>query len=104
MRSIRCSFPLKDFPVTELHVGFSKGDPSSQLNGLFSSDGVHDMLQGRDYQCIDKEFHFICANVGKATGYTGDSELTKVNTTYCELVLEFYSRSAKWNTNFNPWM
>lgn len=37
----------------------------------------------------------ICAYVYKATGYIEDDELTKVNTTYPELLLEFYSRSSK---------
>lgn len=73
--------------VTGLGVDFSKGETSSQLNGLFTRSGVHVMLKGIIYQCIEMVFSFICRYVKLDPGYIEDPELTKVNKMNFELRL-----------------
>lgn len=101
--SLLASFE-KAIPVTGLRVEFSKEEPSLQWNGLFSSDGVHGMPEGKDYQCIEMVCSFICAYVDKAIGCIEGADLTKVNSNYSELQLEFYSRSSKRNMDFKAWV
>lgn len=38
---------------------FSKGEPSLQLNAVFTLDCVPGMLEGKGHQCIDMVFPFI---------------------------------------------
>lgn len=79
---------------------FLKGEPSSQLNGLFNSDGVNDILHGNDYQFIDMKLPSICAYVDHATEYIEDRARTNGDTKYSELAFELYSRSSKKNIYF----
>lgn len=74
------AFIEKGFPITGLPVDFLQGEPSLQLNGLFTSDGTHRRLERKDYQYIDMVFHLICVHAYKATGYTEDAKTTKANT------------------------
>lgn len=89
----------EEFPVTAFRVDFSKGEQSSQLNGLFKIDGVHGMLKAKDCHCINMMLPFIRAYLDRATRYIEDEELTKKNTMYSELLLKFYSRCSKMNTD-----
>lgn len=83
-----------------LFVDFLRDNPILQLNGLFSRDGVHGMLEPKDYESIDFVFLFICAYVGKVTEDIADKGLMKMTMMYPELLLEFYSRRSKRNTDF----
>lgn len=40
----------KGYPVLVLNANCSKGEPSSQMNVLFSSDEGHGLLEGKDDQ------------------------------------------------------
>lgn len=76
-----CAFILlsvsiqKGIPLTGLRVDFSNAELSSQLNGLFNSDGVYGMVEGRDWQSIEMVFPFICTYMDKAIVCTEDAEL-----------------------------
>lgn len=59
----------------------------------FTSEGVHGILEEKDYQCIYLVFFLIFGYLNKATGSIEDVEPMKVNNTYTELLLELYSRS-----------
>lgn len=63
------------------------------LNGRFNHDGVHNMLEGKDYQSIDIVFSFICALVGRFAGCTKDGKLTRVSILQSEQSLQIYGRS-----------
>lgn len=70
----------RELPVTRLRIDFSKDEPLSQLNGLFTPESVQDIRDGKDYQCIDMMFPFICTYVDRTTVYIEDNELTRENT------------------------
>lgn len=71
--SLFASISKKVF-VTLFRAGMSKGEPSSQLNGLFTRDGVHGTFDGKDYQYINMVFPSICAYMDKAIRYFEDTD------------------------------
>lgn len=76
-----CNLLLASFknqlPVSGLCVEFSKGEPSLQLNGQFTSNGLHEMQEGKEYRCISMVLSSICACMGKATKYIENTALRK---------------------------
>lgn len=68
---------------------------SCQLNGMFTSDGVNDMMEGKDYQRLEVLCSFICEYVYKAFRYFEDAQLKNVDMLYSELLLEVFSRSLR---------
>lgn len=49
----------KELPVTGWHVGLSRGEVSGQLNGLFHSDDVPGLIEGKYFQMVDMVFPFF---------------------------------------------
>lgn len=80
------------FQVSALLVAFSKIDVSSQWKGLFTSDGMHAILETEDSQIIGMGGPYICRFVDKCTGLTKDAGLTKSNRMYHELLVDIYWR------------
>lgn len=70
------------FPVTWLLADSSRGEVSSQLNGLFNIDIMNRMLEGKDCRNTDMVFQFIISCLDKATDYTEDRGLTEVSKTF----------------------
>lgn len=68
------------FPVTGFCVDILKAEPSSQLIGLFTTDGVHSILEEKGRQCIHVFVPSTCAYVDKATGFIEDAKLKRANT------------------------
>lgn len=73
---------------TGFYDDFSKCAASSELNGLSTRDGLHGTPQLNDYQCTYLMLPFICAYMDKAIRGIEDTELTKVDTMYSELLFE----------------
>lgn len=94
----------KKIPVTGFSIDFLEGELSSQLNGLLTGDGVHSMLEGKDYQCVDVEFPPICVYGNMAPEYNEHAELTGANMMCSKLLLDLYSSCSKRNTAFKAWM
>lgn len=86
---------------TGLQVDIWKSELSSQLNGLFNSDGVHNMLEWKYCHCTNELFPFICAFAEKATGYMEEGEPRKMSRLYSELVVEMYWRHHSGQLNVN---
>lgn len=82
----------------------SKGHVSLQLNELFISECVLGMLEAKDYQWFNVMTPCICLHVDKVTGYNEDAKLTKVSTTYFELLFKLFSKSPKSKRYFKVWM
>lgn len=62
------------------------------------------MMARKYYQCNNMGFHFICAFVEEATGYIDTAELKNENIMGSDLLLEFYSRRSKTNTDYKLFM
>lgn len=75
----------QNFRAPGLHVDFSKYGDSTQLNGLFTKDGLRGMLEGKDYRSVDMVFPFVAAFIYRCTGLEEDAPLTRINTTYSEI-------------------
>lgn len=73
----------EELPVTELHVAFS--EKRCFLNGLFSNNSIHCMLEGKDYQCIGKLFLFITGYADSGRSYRNKPKLTEIYTSYSKL-------------------
>lgn len=48
----------RDSYTPRLHVNFSHGERGSNLNGIFTQDGVRGMLEKKDYQMLD-----VCSRI-----------------------------------------
>lgn len=60
---------------------------SLEFNGLSTSNGVYDMLKGRDGQSTDTVFSFPITYVENASRLVEDSKLAKRNTMHKDLFL-----------------
>lgn len=61
------------------------------------------MLEGKDYECIDKVLSSGFTYVDKSSRCIEDAKLMKVTTIYSELLSKLYSRGLKRITNFKAW-
>lgn len=50
----------KSFQVTGLGVSFWGADVSSEFNGMLNSNGLNEMLEGKDYHSVHIGFPFTC--------------------------------------------
>lgn len=98
--SLLLSSIAKAYPVPGLRVEISKVEVPSQLNELFTFDGIHDILEWKYYQCINMVSPLIFSYVNSATAYNEDTELTKFSTMYSELLLDLYFKCSKRNKDF----
>lgn len=68
---------------------------SSPLYELLTRNGVHGILEAKDYLCFDKLFSFTCAYLEIATGYNKHTMLKKGHAIYSELQFELHSRASR---------
>lgn len=64
-----------------------------QLNGPFNIEGVHDMMEGEYCLSIDMMFPSISAFLDKATKYSEDGDLTKLNSVFLRCYLKYMGTS-----------
>ena len=74
-----------DSGLPDLHIDFSSKDASSRLNGIFLTNGLRGMLEGKDYRNLDTVFPFVASFLDTVTG-SKSGDLTTVHTLYTELV------------------
>ena len=76
----------RDYYITGLHVDFSKGEKGTNLNGLFTEDGIRGMLSAKDYHHVDMVFPFIAAFIDTCCDEVETAPLTSICTQYSDLV------------------
>lgn len=105
---LRCSSLLLDiekaFPVTIFRIAFSKVEVSLELNGLLTKDKFLGELKANKYKLIQTVYPFICGYADQATVNIEYISLTKVNTTFYELILESHLKSWEGKEAFQAWM
>lgn len=75
-----------EFSISGLHLHFSAGRKSKQLNGLFKATGVNDMVWEMDYHfVVDIVFFYVAAFIDHATEYTGEHGIKDLLTAYSDL-------------------
>lgn len=57
----------EELVVSELCVGYFKSQASFPFNGRFSYNGLCEMVEGKDDQCIDTLFLYITGYVDRVT-------------------------------------
>lgn len=55
------------------------------VNALFGKDGLHAMLEGKDYQCTDTLFLFIAGYFDRVKECKKDPRQAEINALYSEL-------------------
>lgn len=74
------------YALPGLHVDFAKTGKTTQLNGLFTADGLRGMLEGKDYYAVDMVFPFVAAFIDRSLGFEEKCELTRMNVLYIEII------------------
>lgn len=67
------------YRASKLPVYFSKKETSHQQNGLFISDGLQGMLEGKHYRFLDIVFLFVAAFLDRRIGMPETPMLTTVH-------------------------
>lgn len=95
------AFIEEDLALSVLRNELLKGGPSSQLNGPFTRNAAHGLMEGNEYQIMEMVQSFISDYVDKAHGYVKEIEHSKVDIRYSELLLGIFCTSPNWNIDFD---
>lgn len=91
---------VKEYPAAGLHIGSSINELSFELNGVFMSDGLLGMLEGKEFLCLDMLFSFVNASIDRVIGCDDTAPLTSVHVKYSDSTdsLTAVHRGKGWHT------
>ena len=83
--------------VPDFRVDFSSKESSTDLNGLYTNDGLVGMLEAKNFKCLDTIFPFVCAFIDRVC-QEGWGPLTSIYSIYNDVIAYTFDRDSS-----NPW-
>lgn len=81
--------------MPKLHIDFSKGGAQNGWDGILTGSGLRSILEGKNFQSLDKFFPFVAAFINRSTGHDSTTPMTMVHTCYSDIICQMVGKVGK---------